>query len=265
MAIDYTLHEALNLVLRWFHVFAGILWVGQTWLFAWLDRRLHDPAEKGQVWMVHSGGFYVVHKELKPELSRTTHWFRWEAALTWLSGLGLLIVVYYLGGVLLDADSPLSLGWSIAASIGLIAAGWVIYDLLAISPMMKNGYAGMVIGFLLLIVSAWGSLELFSSRAAFLQVGAMMGTAMAANVWMRILPAQRRLIAATREGSEPDQRLAAMAGGRSKHNTFMVVPLVLLMLSNHFPVLTYGNKHGLVAMGCIIIVGWIAAAIVRTR
>lgn len=263
--MNYTIQEWLNLIFRWVHVFAAILWIGQTWLFMWLDARLHDPKEEGAVWMVHSGGFYVVNKETRPQTGRTLHWFRWEAAITWLSGALLLTVVYYMGGLLIDSESPLSLHASILASVGLMIGGWFIYDALWISPVGRNGAAGAVISFLLLMVSAWASMELFSSRAAWLQVGGMMGTLMAVNVWARILPAQRRLIASAAAGDEPEQWLADQAKGRSKHNSFMVVPVVLIMLSNHFPIATYGNKYTLAVLGGIILVGWAAASVLRTR
>ncbi len=263
--MNYTLQEWLNLLIRWIHVFAAILWIGQTWLFMWLDARLHDPKEGGAVWMVHSGGFYVVEKQTRPELKRTLHWFRWEAAITWITGALLLVVVYYLGGLLTDADSPLSLHASIAASVALLVAGWFAYDALWMSPLGKNGYVGGFLTFLMLMALAYGSMILFSSRAAWLQVGAVMGTAMAANVWVRILPAQRRLIAAAMEDREPEQWLADRAKGRSKHNSFMVVPVVLIMLSSHFPIATYGNRHSLIVLGGIILAGWAAASVLRTR
>ncbi|HUP65397.1 MAG TPA: urate hydroxylase PuuD [Thermoanaerobaculia bacterium] len=263
--MNYTTQEALNLVLRWLHVFAAILWIGQTWFFTWLDGRLHDPDEKGQTWMVHSGGFYVVEKQTRPELTRTLHWFRWEAAITWLSGAALFVLLYYFGGILIDADSPLTKGQGIAASVGLLIGGWIVYDAFWISPLGRHETAGALISFLLLLGLAWLSTKLFSTRAAYLQVGAVMGTLMAANVWMRILPAQRKLIAAAREGKEPDQRLADRAKGRSKHNTFMGIPVVLIMISNHFPVLTYGHRYNWLILGGLFLVGAAAAQFLRKR
>jgi len=263
--MNYTLSELLNLVIRWIHVFAGILWIGQTYFFTWLDATLNKPDEKGQIWMVHSGGFYVVEKQKKPELTRTLHWFRWEAAITWLSGLALFIVVYYLGGLLIDPSSSLSLGMGIAISIAIMVGGWLVYDALWSSPLGHNYTAGAVVSYLLLVALAYGCTRIFSTRAAYMQVGAVMGTLMAANVWVRILPAQRRLIAATMEGKEPDERLATQAKTRSKHNTFMVVPLVLIMISNHFPVTTYGNKYNWLILSAIILVGWGAAKVIRSR
>ncbi|HVT02006.1 MAG TPA: urate hydroxylase PuuD [Thermoanaerobaculia bacterium] len=263
--MDYKIYELLNLIIRWIHVFAGILWIGQTYLFTWLDVTLNDPDEKGQVWMVHSGGFYVVEKQKKPELARTLHWFRWEAAITWLSGFALFVVVYYLGGLLVDSGSSISPGMGIAISIGLVVLGWLIYDALWSSPIGKNYTVGAVISYILLVALGYGCTRIFSTRAAYLEVGAVMGTLMAANVWVRILPAQRRLIAAVMEGKEPDERLANQAKTRSKHNTFMVVPLVLIMLSNHFPVTTYGNKYNWLVLAGIILVGWGAAKVIRSR
>ncbi len=263
--MNYTIQEWLNLIFRWAHVFAAILWIGQTWLFMWLDARLHDPKEGGAVWMVHSGGFYVVEKQTRPELSRTLHWFRWEAAITWITGALLMVIVYYLGGLLIDADSPLSLTASIGASVALLVVGWFVYDALWMSPIGKNGLAAGVVSFALLMVFAYGSMMLFSSRAAWLQVGAIMGTAMTANVWMRILPAQRRLIAAAMEDREPEQWLADRAKGRSKHNSFMVVPVVLIMISSHFPVATYGSQNSLIVLGGVILAGFAAASVLRNR
>jgi len=263
--VNYTLHELLNLVLRWIHVFAGILWIGSTYFFTWLDGRFSDPAEEGQVWMVHSGGFYRVTKEKKPELSRTLHWFKWEAATTWVSGFLLFIVVYYLGGVLIDGEAPVSHGAAIAISLGSIAVAWFLYDWLAQASLMKNDVVSAGIFFFLLVGSAFAFTRIFSSRAAYLQTGAIMGTLMAANVWVRILPAQRRMIAATREGSSLDPELAARAKSRSKHNTYMVIPLTLIMISSHFPTLTYGSKYNWVVLGAVILIGWAAARIIRGR
>lgn len=263
--MNYTLQELLNLLFRWIHVFAGILWIGSTWFFTWLDGRLSDPAEGGEVWMVHSGGFYAVKKQKQPELTRALHWFRWEAAITWISGVLLFVLVYYLGGVLVDSDSPVSLGTAVAISLGAMIAGWVLYDALFQTPLMKNDAAAATISFLLLVGAAWLFTRIFSSRAAYMQVGAVMGTLMAANVWVRILPAQRRLVAATRAGTELDPALAAQAKSRSKHNTYMVIPLTLIMISNHFPTLTYGAKYNWIVLGVVILVGWAAARIVRAR
>ncbi|HUO85141.1 MAG TPA: urate hydroxylase PuuD [Thermoanaerobaculia bacterium] len=262
--MNYLLQESLNLAIRWFHVFAGILWIGQTWYFTWLDRRLSDPDEKGEVWMVHSGGFYVVKKQSSPEGTRSLHWFRWEAALTWISGLLLLILVYYMGGVLIDPEES-KVSFAVAATIGLalLPAGWLIYDGLWISPLGRHPWLGSVISFLLIVATAYGLTRILSGRAAYLHVGAILGTIMAANVWMRILPAQRKLIAAAREGKEPDQALAASAKDRSKHNTFMVVPVVFIMISNHFPTATYGRDLNWLILGGLVLLGWGAAAILR--
>jgi uncharacterized membrane protein len=240
------------------------MWIGQTYFFTWLDRRLH---EEDRVWMVHSGGFYIVEKQgLGALLPQRLHWFKWEAALTWISGVLLLILVYYTGGLMVD-DSvrQMSVPIAIAMSIGLILAGWFIYDLLWISPLQRNEVAGVVISYLLLAATIIGVTRLFSGRAAYMQIGAMLGTFMAANVWMRILPAQRQLIAAAKEGRQPDPRLADRAKQRSKQNTFMVMPVVFIMISNHFPVATYGNRYNWAVLTALVLVGWGAAGIIRNR
>lgn len=261
--MSYTVQEWLNLLFRWTHVFSGIMWVGATYYFTWLDRRFHT-SDPEQVWMVHSGGFYVVNKTDKPSPSHTLHWFKWEAAMTWLSGFPLLILVYYMGGLLVDGE-PGKPAFPVAAAIGIgtIVAGWIVYDVLWLSPLAKAEPVAIAISFGLIVALAWWLPHVMSNRAAFLHVGAVLGTNMAANVWMRILPAQRRMVAAVREGREPDQRLADRAKFRSKHNTYMVVPVVLMMISNHFPTTTYGHQQNWIVLSVLTLVGWVAAHFIR--
>src|SRR5437762_3732307 len=263
--MSYVIREWLNIAFRWTHVFAAIMWIGQTWFFTWLDRRFHQ-GEK-QVWMVHSGGFYIVDKQKVPEqLPQTLHWFKWEAAMTWLSGLMLFGLVYYGGGLMVD-DSvyKMSNRRAVLLSIGILVAAWFIYDFLWISVFRRAEVIGAVISYILLVGCIYGFVHLFSSRAAYLQVGAMLGTFMAWNVWARILPAQRQLIAATKSGQTPDMTLADIAKQRSKQNTFMVMPVVFIMISNHFPVATYGNQYNWIVLAVLVLVGWGAAAIVRNH
>ena len=273
MILDPTLSEWLNLLLRWTHVFAGIMWVGTTYYFTWLDARLTEEEKAAlntgntaQVWMVHSGGFYVVERRKTPDLvSRTLHWFRWEAGTTWLSGFALLVLVYYLGGgALIDPDvRPLSLGVAVALGIGVIFAGGFIYDMMMLSPLGRNEKLFAAIAYVLIVIAAFGLTRVFSARAAYIHLGAIFGTIMAANVWMHILPSQKKMIAALNEGRKPDERLAAQAKLRSKQNTFMAVPLVFLMISNHFPGVTYGDRYNWIILSVLVLLGWIAAKFIR--
>ncbi|MGH9966245.1 MAG: urate hydroxylase PuuD [Pyrinomonadaceae bacterium] len=271
--IDPTLSEWLNLILRWVHVFAGIMWVGTTYYFTWLDARLTEEEKAvantgtaAQVWMVHSGGFYVVEKRKVPDLvSRKLHWFRWEAGTTWLSGFGLLVLVYYLGGgALVDPDvREISIGAAIGLGVGLLVVAWIVYDLMMISPFGRNEKLFAVIAYVALVAISYGLSRVFSGRAAYIHVGAMLGTIMAANVWMRILPAQKKMIASLNAGKKPDDALSAQAKLRSKQNTFMAVPVVFLMISNHFPGVTYGDRYGWVILAVLVLLGWIAAKFIR--
>jgi len=273
MPIDPTLSEWLNLILRWTHVFAGIMWVGTTYYFTWLDARLTEEEKAvantgnaAQVWMVHSGGFYVVERRKVPDLvSRTLHWFKWEAGTTWLSGFALLIVVYYLGGgALIDRDvRDISLAAAVGVGIAVIAVGWLVYDLLMLSPFGRNELLFAVIAYGLIVGLAFSLTQVFSGRAAYIHVGATLGTIMTANVWMRILPAQKKMIAALNEGRKPDERLAGQAKLRSKQNTFMAVPVVLIMISNHFPGVTYGERYNWIILAVLVLAGWIAAKFIR--
>jgi uncharacterized membrane protein len=273
MPLDPTLSEWLNLILRWIHVFAGIMWVGTTYYFTWLDARLTEEEKAAvntgnaaQVWMVHSGGFYVVERRKVPDLvSRTLHWFKWEAGTTWLSGFALLIVVYYLGGgALIDHDvRDISLGAAVGIGIAVIVVGWLLYDLLMLSPLGRNELLFAAIAYALIVGIAFLLTQVFSGRAAYIHVGATLGTIMAANVWMRILPAQKKMIAALKEGRKPDERLAAQAKLRSKQNTFMAVPVVFIMISNHFPGVTYGERYNWIILAVLVLAGWIAAKFIR--
>ncbi len=262
--MPYAVQEWLNIALRWTHVFAAIMWVGQTYFFTWLDHTFHHER---QVWMVHSGGFYVVDKQKEPKLlDQTLHWFKWEAAFTWVSGFLLLFLVYWQGHLMSqDSVIPMSNGTAVALSAGLIVAGWFVYDLLWLSPLAKNEAAGVVISYLLLSGAIYGTTHLYGGRAAYMEVGAMLGTFMAWNVWVRILPAQRQLIAATRAGLPADMRLADRAKSRSKHNTFIVVPVVFIMLSSHFPVTTYGSQYNWLVLDVLVLVGWAVAWVIRSR
>ena len=272
MQIDPTISEWLNFIARWIHVFAGIMWVGTTYYFTWLDARLTEEEKAiantgnaAQIWMVHSGGFYLVEKRKVPdELSRKLHWFKWEAGTTWLSGFALLIVVYYLGGgALIDRDvADIGLGTAVGLGIGALIVGWLIYDLLMISPLGRNEKLFAVVAYALIVAASYGLTRVFSGRGAYIHLGAIFGTIMAANVWMRILPAQRKMIEAIKAGQKPDEKLAAEAKLRSKQNTFTAVPVVILMLSSHFGGTTTGG-YDWIHLVILVPVGWLAAKLIR--
>jgi uncharacterized membrane protein len=260
--MDYTLTEWLNLLLRWAHVFAAILWVGSTYFFTWLDGQFARGA--GDVWLVHSGGFYIVKKEkLVAGAAGRLHWFRYEAAATWATGLLLLFLVYDYGGLMADAASPVSARTASMFGYGAIVAGWVVYDGIWLSPLRTRERLAVALCFVLLVATAWGLSRVMSGRAAYIFTGAVLGTIMTANVWSRILPGQRAMIASVEAGRAPDLSLAARAKLRSKHNTFLVVPVVAIMISNHFPVATYGNAFNWLILGVVTLAGWTAAAWLR--
>jgi uncharacterized membrane protein len=266
------IREWLNLSVRWFHVFAGIMWVGQTYYFTWLDGQFGKLEKKAAandtasaVWMVHSGGFYTVEKQKSLGVAPgQVRWFRWEALMTWVAGVVLLVLVYYVGDGLIDPDvADISKGAGIAIGVGAMVAGWIIYDLAMRSPLGKSPGAFAVFGLVMTAAAAWGLMHVFSGRAAYIHLGAIFGTIMTVNVWMRILPAQRRMLAAAAAGETFDASAGAQAKLRSKHNTFMAVPVVFLMLSNHYPVATYGNHYGWEIMLALVVAGWGAAKLIR--
>jgi len=240
-----------NLLLRWAHFIAGIAWIGSSFYFIWLDRALTRPAAQrpgveGDLWMVHSGGFYQVEKR-RPgpgEIPPVLHWFKYEALFTWITGIALLVLVYYLtGAYLLDPGvSRIGRGTAMAIGIGVLVVGWFVYDLLWRSPLANRERIAATISLTLLVLVSYGMCRLLSGRAAFMHVGSLLGTIMVANVWVRILPAQQQMLEATRAGRAADFTLGERAKLRSVHNSYMTFPLLFIMLSNHFPA-TYANPQ----------------------
>jgi uncharacterized membrane protein len=262
--MSFNISEWLNLLVRWVHVFAAILWVGSTYYFTWLDGQMRRGGDK-PVWMVHSGGFYTVVKQKALAVPPgEVHWFRYEALATFISGYLLLNLVYYHGGLMVDPIDPKVTAMQ-AGLIGTatLVIGWIVYDLLVRSPLVRNDPAFGAVGFILVIAVAAVLVRFISPRATYIHIGALFGTIMVLNVWMRILPPQRRMIAAAGKGEPFDTTLAAGAKERSKHNTFLAIPTTFIMISNHFPTATYGNQYAVAVLGALILLGWGAAGILR--
>lgn len=265
------LKEWGNLIFRWFHVIAGITWIGQTYLFNWMERVLEAPPDpkakpniSGELWMVHGGGFYLVEKQKWPELMpRTLHWFKWEAGLTWITGVILLGIVYWGGAPLLDYASPLTRAQGIGISAAVLIGGWVGYNAIWRSPLGRNELLGTAVSWVCVVALAHVLLKVLSNRAAFLHIGAMFGTIMVANVWMIIIPNQRKIMKLTETGGAPRPELSRQAGRCSKHNTYMSVPLIFTMISNHFPATTFGAPEAAWILGGLVLVGFGAAKLIR--
>ncbi len=263
--MDIAFGDWLNLALRWAHVVTGIAWIGSSFYFMWLDAHLEKPAEpregvEGEIWMVHSGGFYQVHKiNVAPKkMPKTLHWFIWEATFTWITGALLLALVYYLGArvFLIDPSvADIAPGVAVAIGIGAIAVAWFAYDALWASPL-ANKRPGMadIISLLALAGFAYGFSQVFSGRAAFIHTGALMGTIMAANVWRRIIPSQRGLVAAAKAGTKPDAQLGIKAKQRSVHNNYLTLPVIFVMISSHYP-MTFGNKFSWLILLTLFVIG----------
>jgi uncharacterized membrane protein len=266
--MDPYANEWLDLLVRWLHVVAAIAWIGSSFYFIALDNHLRPPKDEadadagvgGESWEIHGGGFYQVQKyTLAPKtLPEPLHWFKWEAYTTWLSGFALLIVLYYVNAdtYLIDKSVADLEPWeAIAISVGLLVAAWLVYDGLcrAISNDLLIGAALLV----LVTLAAWGASHLFSGRAEYIQIGAMLGTIMAANVFFVIIPAHWDLIRAKEAGREPNAAAALEAKRRSVHNNYLTLPVVFTMISNHFPI-TYGHSYSWLILVCLLVIGaWV--------
>ena len=266
--------DLIDLALRWVHVIAGIMWIGNSLLFNWLDRNLRPATSaardaQGDIWLIHSGGFYLVEKTSlagRP-LPVPLHWFKWQAYTTWLSGAALLIVVYYAGGRALLADpavAAISHGSAIAIAVGSIVSGWLLYDTLwrHVAPRAAAFAATLSIVGLISIVVALTSL--LSGRAAFLHVGAILGTIMAANVRTVIMPSQDVLVSAVRDGQDPDPAVANAAKTRSIHNNYLTFPVIALMVTSHFPSL-YAHRWSWLILLVLIAIGAVVRHIMNVR
>ena len=253
--MDPYANEWLGFLARWLHVMAGIVWIGTSFYFVALDNHLRDD----ESWEIHGGGFYRVQKYVPapPRLPDVLHWFKWEAYTTWLSGFALLVVLYYFNAstYLVQPGDPLGTGWAIAVSVALLVVAWVVYDGLCRYVRSELWLAAAILG--LTTLAAWGCSELFAPRASYLQVGAMLGTIMVANVFFVIIPAHRELIRAKEDYREPDPAPALEAKRRSVHNNYLTLPVVFAMLSNHFPS-AYGHSYGWLVLVALMAIGaWV--------
>ena len=255
------------------HVFVAILWIGQTYYFTKLDLRLSREEDAAKASGEACAGVDGAQRRLLHRRAATDaevaapkklHWFRWEAAATWISGFFLLGLLYYSDGLLLDDSvSKISMGAGIAIGIATLILGWAVYDMLWMSPLRRSPVAGAIVCYLLVVAVAYGLTHVLSGRAAYIHVGSLFGTIMAANVWMRILPAQKKMLAALAAGkSTPDMTLAARAKARSKHNTFIALPVIFLMISSHFAASTYGQSYNWLILSALVLVGAIAGKII---
>ena len=265
--MDPYANEWLQFLARWLHVVAGIVWIGTSFYFVALDNHLRPPADAadaergigGESWEIHGGGFYRIEKYrvAPPRLPEVLHWFKWEAYWTWLSGFALMVILYYFNAdtYLVGPGEPLGTGWAIVVSIALLPVAWVVYD--ALCRLLGKELVLAAVLLVLTALAAWGAGELFAPRAAYLQVGAMLGTIMVANVFFVIIPAHRGLVRAKEEYREPDPAPALRAKQRSVHNNYLTLPVVFAMLSNHFPA-AYGHSWAWLVLVALMAIGaWI--------
>ena len=256
--------EWVNFMLRWLHVITAIAWIGSSFYFVHLDASLKKrerlpKGTSGEAWQIHGGGFYhmVKYNVAPAEMPDELTWFKWEAYATWISGFFLLVVLYYRGADLFMIDQgvmELSQWQAVAISVVSLVLGWVVYDRLCKSPVGKNDTGLALAGLAMLVLAAWGFSEVFSGRGAMLQVGALIGTMMAANVAMIIIPNQKKVVADLLAGKEPDPALGKEAKQRSLHNNYLTLPVLFLMISNHYP-LAFGTGHVPAIVALVLVVG----------
>ena len=262
--MESVLTEWLSLIVRWLHVIAGIAWIGSSFYFIHLDLSLKPrpglpQGVQGDAWQVHGGGFYHMLKYLvaPARMPDELTWFKWEAYVTWLSGFALLVIVYYLGAELYLIDkSVLDLTAPMAAAIafGSLVATWLMYEALCRSPLGRHEVALALVGYVFLVALTYGFTHVFSGRGALNQIGALIGTIMVANVFLIIIPNQRKTVAALLAGKEPDPALGQAGKQRSVHNNYLTLPVVFLMISNHYP-LIFATRFNWVMVAIVLAIG----------
>lgn len=260
--------EWVQLAIRWIHMITGIAWIGASFYFVWLDMNLTPPVKDGykdkagvggELWAVHGGGFYEVQKysAAPPEIPPVLHWFKYEAYFTWISGFILLIILYYFGAEIYTIDksvADISVDMAILIGIGSIVGGWIIYDRLCRSPLINNQAVFGLVLFILLTAVAFGLAQVFTGRAAYIHVGAIMGTIMVANVLFIIIPGQTKMVEAAERGEPADPLPGLWAKQRSLHNNYFTLPVLFIMISSHYP-MTFGNSYGWLLLAGIALVG----------
>ncbi|MYM65762.1 hypothetical protein GTP45_02800 [Pseudoduganella sp. FT55W] len=265
--IPYGLEWA-NLLVRWLHIITGIAWIGASFYFVWLDNSIRPPAPgselakkgvSGELWAVHGGGFYNPQKYLvaPAELPKELHWFKWEAYSTWLSGIALLTIAYYFNAQAMMIDKSVADLTSLQAvgiGIGTLVIGWTVYDLLCRSPLGKHDAAFGVVIFALITAAAYGLTHVLSGRAAYIHIGALIGTIMVGNVLMLIIPGQRKMVEAMSAGRMPDPVHGQKAKQRSVHNNYFTLPVLFIMISNHYA-MTYRHDHAWLVLAFIMAAG----------
>jgi uncharacterized membrane protein len=262
--MELIIWEWINFAARWVHVITAIAWIGSSFYFVALDLSLKKredlpPGASGEAWQIHGGGFYnMVKYMVAPDrLPKELTWFKWEAYSTWISGFFLLCVLYYRGADLFLVDPQvmgLSAKEAIAISVATLAGGWLAYDLLCKSPLGQSDVKLAAAGFVVLVAASWGFSQVFSGRGAMLQMGALIGTMMVANVFVLIIPNQRKVVDALLAGQTPDPNLGRQAKQRSLHNNYLTLPVLFLMLSNHYP-LAFGAHYAWVMVALVLVMG----------
>ena len=264
--------EWLNLSIRWVHMITGVAWIGASFYFVWLENNLNrvNPRDglSGDLWAIHGGGIYHLekYKLAPPKMPENLHWFKWEAYFTWMSGVALMMVVYYLNPslYLVAPGSDMAPAVAIAIGLGSLVVGYVAYHFLCDSVLGKRPALLGAVLFVLLIAAAYGFNLIFSGRAAYLHVGAIIGTIMVGNVFFTIMPAQRALVKAIEDGTTPDPTLPAKGLLRSRHNNYFTLPVLFIMISNHFPS-TYGSQYNWLILAGIAILAVLVRHYFNTR
>jgi len=254
----------VEFALRWLHVITAIAWIGSSFYFIaldlglWRDRKLPEGAN-GEEWQVHGGGFYHIQKYLVAPKNLPEHlvWFKWESYATWLSGFALMVVVYYLGAeiYLIDAEKLALTTWgAVGISLASLTFGWLVYSTLCRSEFGQNSTALMVVLYLLIVAMSYGFSEIFTGRAAFLHLGAITATIMSANVFLVIIPNQKIVVADLKAGRTPDPKYGKIAKQRSTHNNYLTLPVIFLMLSNHYP-LAFATEYSWIIASLVFLMG----------